>query len=277
MSRHSGSAGNRARARSRADRRAVSARRSAAVIGAMLFATACGGSSSPKAATSAASSTSPTTPPTANAPTTTTTVAASAGDQKLAKAAVLTLDDLGAQWKLYKPAAGVVTYPASDCTARLVVPLAHGASQSGMQAKFAANDSYVVSRSVVFPSRNASSAYIALRNTPAFITCLTKQYEDGLRKGNPTYRAVASTLSDPTVGHNGYVDFRRYEVQSRDATGKYETVGSYDQFLYRQGRVVIVIELDRAGGPNDANARAVLATMDGAIAHAIIRIESAGG
>jgi hypothetical protein len=147
-----------------------------------------------------------------------------------------------------------------------------GAYYQGPQAKFKGNTSYAYSFTLVFPDAATAKAYVAIHSSKAYIACFTRRADAAERNAHAADRVIASPLKDSRVGSNEYEDFQRYEAQSRDANGKYVTGAVYDHFLYRHGRVVVDIALDRATAKTgDANDQVVRGTVGTAIAKVLAR------
>ena len=236
---------------------------------AALVVAGCGGSSN-KSTAPATTKTSTT----ANGSTTTTTIAASAADTRLARRASLTVADLGPQWAQYKAAQGAAS-PSGGCGSTPGGPLSKvgfGGFYLGAQAKFKGNTSYAYSSTLVFPDAAKAKAYVAIRSSKVYIACFARGADAAERSAHAADRVIASTLKDERVGSNEYEGFQRYEAQSRQANGKFVTGGVYDHLLYRHGRVVVNIELDRATAKSgDAKDRIVGDTVGAAIAKVLAR------
>ena len=245
--------------------RAVSVLAAAALVVA-----GCGGSSNTSKAPASTSKTSTS----ANGSTTSTTIAASAADTRLARRASLTVADLGPQWVQYKAAQGARPV-GGGCGSRPGGPLSKvgfGAFYLGPQAKFKGNTSYAYSSTLAFPDEAAAKAYVAIRSSKTYIACFARGADAAERRAHAADRVIAGPLEDSRVGSNEYEDFQRYEAQSRGANGKYVTGAVYDHFLYRHGRVVVDIELDRATAKTgDTNDQVVRDTVGTAIAKVLAR------
>lgn len=245
--------------------------RTVALATVLVLGSGCGGGSSGRDAAPATTSTTATT-----LPTTSTTFAASASDARLARRATLTVADLGARWEQYKPAQGALS-PTGGCGWTPTGPLSKvgfGAFYVGVQAKFKGNSTYAYSSTLVFPSESTAKAWIAIRASKAYISCRVGQADAGERGVHPKNRVVASTAKDPNVGRNEYEGFVRFEGQSPDANGAYVTQATYDFLLYRHGRVVVNVELDRGSvAPGDPNVRVVQDTLGAALAKTLARAE----
>ena len=229
----------------------------------------CGGSSNKS--TAPTSTANPST--TSNGSTTTTTIAASAADTRLARRATLTVADLGSQWVQYKAARGA--QPVGGGCVRPGGPLSKvgfGALYLGPQAKFKGNTSYAYSFTLVFPDAATAKAYVAIRSSKPYIACFAKGADEAERNAHAADRVIASPLKDSRVGSNEYEGFQRYEAQTRGTDGKYVTGGVYDHFLYRHGRVVVNVELDRATArPGDTKDQVVRDTFGAAIPKVLAR------
>jgi hypothetical protein len=230
----------------------------------------CGGSSNKSTAPTTTSKT----PTTANGSTTTTTIAASAADTRLAQRATLTVADLGPQWVQYKAAQGARPV-GGGCGSRPGGPLSKvgfGAFYLGPQAKFKGNTNYAYSFTLVFPDATTAKAYVAIYSSKAYIACSTRGADEAERNAHAADRVIASPLKDSRVGSNEYEGFQRYEAQTRGTDGKYVTGAVYDHFLYRHGRVVVNIELDRATAKTgDTTDQAVRDTVGAAIPKVLAR------
>jgi hypothetical protein len=204
----------------------------------------CGGSSNKSTAPTTTSKTSTST----NGSTTTTTIAASAADTRLARRASLTVADLGPQWVQYKAAQGAQPV-GGGCGSRPGGPLSKvgfGAYYVGPQAKFKGNTSYAYSYTLVFPDEATALAYVAIHSSKAYIACFARGADAAERNAHAADRVIASADKDPRVGSNEFEGYQRYEAQTRGTDGKYATGAVYDHLLYRHGRVVVNVELDRA-------------------------------
>ena len=147
---------------------------------------------------------------------------------------------------------------------------AFGSGSTGEVRK--GNTSYAYSSTLVFPDEATAKAWVAIRASKAYIACHTRQADVAERNAHAADRVVASSLEDPRVGSNDYEGFTRYEPQTRDTNGKYVTAGVYDNFLYRHGRVVVNIELDRSMAKSgDVKDRVVGDTVGAAIAKVLAR------
>ena len=180
----------------------------------------------------------------------------------------LTAADLGPKWRGYK---NPPRRHSGDTRLRLhaLRPTRGGRPRRtlrGPQTKFAANRSYASSTTAVFPDDATASAWIKIVETSRYKECRRRAFDAQLRRQAKTDRVVRTGLHDPHVGTavpggSVYVDFTRYNGQYR-LQGRYYTNASYDEFVYRHGRIVITFELDRqTGRANDPRARSVEATL----------------
>ncbi len=202
--------------------------------------------------TTAAPTASPTAAPTA-APRTPNAKPADAATTALAIKGTFLPSDLGAAWKVQKPASVDKPDPG-DCGSlnnNILLELPAGAIQLGPQMSFGDTKWWISSSATVFANEADAKAWIKLRQSDAYVECRRKQIEDYQRTADPHWSVVTRERSAPGLGTSGFEAFTAYVPQFDDGKGAKDANGSFDRFAYRVGRVVVLLNRDIVTGTTD--------------------------
>jgi hypothetical protein len=234
----------------------------AAIVAAL---TACGGSSEKTAKTPGA----PTSSSSASNSSTTKPVLTAtepAGAQIAAKAA-LQLADVGSGFGNYRKGRGVEPVGAESC--HVIAPGAFLTTRDhaydGPMFKKKDATFYAYSTAYVFRTEALAKRFVSLRSTAAFKQCKVKQDDAAERKANANSYVKLTPVqwSDP-----GHIPTMYRELTGRTTGGKQVDGGFYDRYTLRQGRVVVVINVDSNLAKDDAGSQAI-ANQTGEILRAL--------
>ena len=174
---------------------------------------------------------------------------------KTARAATVTLEDLGAGWTQYRKAGGFSKGAAKNCSYRFGSPLK--ISDRGYAAPMftdASKTIFVYSSAFVFRSEAAAKAYTAARTSPAFLACQAAQDDAAQKQADPkTFVRMAQTTSPEVGGPGGLESFYVEEAGTTNADGTEGVNADYFRGGYRHGRVVYVLKMDTAAATDEAS------------------------
>jgi hypothetical protein len=178
---------------------------------------------------------------------------------KTARAATVTLEDLGAGWTQYRKAGGFSKGDAKSCGYRFGSPLKrsdHG--YAGPMFRDATKTVFAYSDALVFRNEAAAKAYTLSRTSPAYLQCQAAQDDAAQKKADPKTFVRMAVTTIPEVGvPGGPESFYEEEAGSKNADGTDGVNAAYYRLAYRHGRVVYVLKMDTAAAKDEASVPAL--------------------
>ncbi|MEU7527174.1 hypothetical protein AB0A74_15680 [Saccharothrix sp. NPDC042600] len=186
-------------------------------------------------------------------PTTSAAPTADPATTALAQAAVLTPNDLGGPWAVFRPETAAEALTEGDCgydTQYAKLPLS--ARHVGPQLQRGDAKWYVSSTSAVFPDESGAKEWVETRKSGAYVECrraaLEKEQKDA---GDQRLSMKTAETSGPGLGENGYEGYVRYQLHADTGDGPQPANGSFSRHTYRVGRTVISVSVDVVSSEND--------------------------
>jgi hypothetical protein len=178
---------------------------------------------------------------------------------KTARAATVTVEDLGAGWTQYRKAGGFLTGDAKNCSYRFGSPLkVSDRGYAGPMFRDATKTIFAYSSAFVFRSEAAAKAYTASRTSPAYLKCQVAQDDAAQKKADPkTFVRLAVTTSPEVGAPGGPESFYEEDAGGKNADGTDGVNAAYYRSAYRHGRVVYVIKIDTAAAKDEASVPAL--------------------
>jgi len=202
--------------------------------------------------------------------------ATDASAHQTAKAALVSLQDLGAGWTRYRKAGGVLKGYTKDCSTKFGSPLKiSDRSYSGPMFRDATKTTFAYSYSYVFQTEAEAKAYTAVRSTPAFTQCRVAQDDAVQKKADPkTFVKIYETTTDAVGGGSGLEAYYSEQQGSKGRDGADAVGAEYLRLTYRHGRVVYLLSVDAGLASEQAGALALNDRITKAVADMNTAIEA---
>ena len=192
-----------------------------------------------------------------------------------ARAATVTVQDLGAGWTQYRKAGGFARGDAKSCSYRFGSPLKMSdRGYAGPMFADATKTIFAYSTALVFRSEAAAKAYTAARTSPAYLRCQAAQDDAAQKKVDPKTFVRMTVTTSPEVGvPGGPESFYEEEAGGKNANGSEGVNANYYRATYRHGRVVYVVKMDSATAKDAASVPALTERLTTTVASMTTAIE----
>lgn len=189
-----------------------------------------------------------------------------------AKAATLTVADLGQDWRLYPADAKVYGDPTSTACSQPGGPVSRLAkssiSESGI-LQMGDRTRFVESTAWVFPDVAAAEEHLRYRLSPEFVECRRAQLEAGIAQADPKQHIVLleNTPAPPgSIEHRGTTFF----ATQIDVDGTRQQIGGSGHLTFLKGTTVI--DLFAQSAPQQGDPAGLDARMDTEVDAAMNRV-----
>jgi len=113
---------------------------------------------------------------------------------------------------------------------------------------------YAYSTAFVFRTEALATRFVSFRSTAAFKQCKVKEDDAATRKTNAK---LYVKLTPVEWSDRGHISTMYRELSGSTTGGKQVDNAFYDRYTLRQGRVVVVINIDSGLANNDAGSQAI--------------------
>jgi hypothetical protein len=198
-----------------------------------------------------------------------------ASSNDAAQAASVTAADVGAGWKQYQKAKGLVKIAAKDCITKFGSGIVAGEKvYSSALYQGASDTAFIYTTSYVFKTEAGAKAFTAMRTTADFTNC-KQAADDAAQKTRDAETSVRVTqTTDPAVGTGGLDAFYVEQAYAKNTDGTEYSNATYYRYTYRVGRVVYVIWVDVGPAPDAASVETLSAQVNKAVADVKAAIDS---